>query len=97
MPTEWANYEDNGYFCSLEPLEKEIQSFLHCSRTANLRLNVRELIAPMLFCKEAPITERALARMESEVALAESELAILAEKLLLLRTELSMHTRGGVA
>ncbi len=97
MPTEWACYEEGCYFGSLFPLEEEIHTVVHHSHTANVRLNVRELIAPMLFCGKAPITERSVSRMASEVAAARRELALLAEKLSLLRSELSLADRGGVA
>ena len=49
MPTEWVAYEDGEFFGSLFPLEKEIHTVVHHSRSANVRLNVRELVAPMLF------------------------------------------------
>ena len=97
MPAEWGTYEDSGFFCSLFPLEEAIRTVMHHSRTANVRLNVRELLAPILFCGEAPITVRSVSRMAKEVADAKSELTLLAEKLLLLQEELSLGNRGGVA
>ncbi len=96
MPTEWVVYEDGDYFCSLFPLEKEIHTVVHHSRSANVRLNVRELIAPMAFLGEMPITEVSLSRMKREIAAAREDLALLEEKLTLLLTELSLAVRGGV-
>ena len=96
MPTEWVAYEDGEFFGSLFPLEKEIHTVVHHSRSANVRLNVRELVAPMLFFGEAPITERSLSRMTRQVAAARRDLALLEEKLILLATELSCTVGGGV-
>ena len=90
MPTEWVTYEDGDYFCSLFSLEKEIHTVVHHSRSANVRLNVRELIAPMSFMGKMPITQASLSRMKREVAAAREDLALIEEKLTLLQTELSL-------
>ena len=96
MPAEWVAYEDGDFFGSLFPLQEEIHTVVHHSRAANVRLNVRELIAPMLFLGEMPITERSLSRMRSAVAAARQDLALLEEKLSLLASELALAVRGGV-
>ena len=96
MPAEWVAHEDSDFFGSLFPLEEEIHTVVHHSRAANARLNVRELIAPMLFLGEIPITERSLSCMRSAVAAARQDLALLEEKLSLLATELTFADRGGV-
>ena len=96
MPTEWVAYEDGDFFGSLFPLEEEIHTVVHHSRAANVRLNVRELIAPMLFLREMPITARSVSCMRSAVAAARQDLALLEEKLSLLATELTSGVRGGV-
>ena len=96
MPTEWVAYEDGDFFGSLFPLQEEIHTVVHHIRAANVRLNVRELIAPMLFLGEMPITERSLSCMRSAVAAARQDLALLEEKLSLLASELALAVRGGV-
>ena len=95
MPAEQVTYEDSDFFGSLFPLQEEIHTVVHHSRAANARFNVRELIAPMLFSGEIPITKRSVFCLRRAIATARQDLALLEEKLSLLATELASVARGG--
>lgn len=97
MAKEWCREEDGSFVASLFSLQKEIQTLATCGREANARLNIRELIAPMLFMGVSPLAEETLFSMLRSILIARQSLDVLSEKLSLLASELSLVEGGGVS
>ena len=97
MAKEWSECEDG--FCADAPafLKREIHALAARSRTLSARLNVRELIAPMLFLGVSQASEASLCSAMQAISDARENLASLEEKLSLLLSELSPAFEGGVA
>ena len=97
MAKESCREENLVFADSLFSLQKEIQTLATCGCEANARLNVRELIAPMLFFDVSPVARQTIFAMLRSVLVARQSLAVLSEKLSLLAEELSLTTEGGVS
>ena len=90
--------ENSAVFAdSLFSLQKEIQTLAAYGCEANARLNVRELIAPMLFFGVSPAAKQTIFTMLRSVLATRQSLAMLSEKLSLLAEELSLGAEGGVS
>lgn len=88
MPKEWVAGEEESFVCSISALQEQIHALAACGRAANVRLNVRELVAPLLFSARKPVSEKVLSAMMGDVVAAQRHIALLAEKLSLLAAEL---------
>ena len=95
MPMEWMAREEEDFEDSLFSLQGEIQALASRGRAVNVRLNVRELVAPLSFGGPSGASARALTSMMREVSAMRGHLSQLSEKLLLLAKEL--FPEGGVA
>ena len=97
MAKEWSMSEEE--FCADSPslLKREIHALAAQSRTLNVRFNVRELIAPMLFLGVSQMSAEALFSSMHAISDARKNLASLEEKIFLLLSELSLVSEGGVA
>ncbi len=95
MPAEWMAREEEDFVDSLFSLQGEIQALANRGRAVNVRLNVRELVAPLSFGGVSEVSVRALSTMMREVAAIRAHLSQLAEKLSLLAGEI--FAEGGVA
>ncbi len=94
---EWTKGADESFAPSLLSLQGEIHTLAAHGRVVNARLNVREIIAPMLFLGVSPQAAEALFSMMRSVSAARQSLDLLLEKLSLLADELSLTAEGGVA
>ncbi len=97
MAKEWLECEDVIFADSLLSLQGEIHTLAARGRVVNARLNIRELLAPMLYEGPTPPTVQTLFSMMRSVSAAKQSLELLGEKLSLLAAELSLATEGGVA
>ena len=97
MAKEWSEYEEG--FCADAPafLNREIHALAARSRTLSARLNVRELIAPMVFLGVSQASAASLCSAMHAISDARENLASLEEKISLLLSELSPVLEGGVA
>ena len=94
MPKEWIAEEEEAFEQSLCSLQEQIHHLADFGRALNVRFNIRELLAPLVFMGAAPLSEKAILSMIGEVALARRHLSVLSEKLALLAAE--VFPRGGV-
>lgn len=95
MPKEWHLLEEEDADRILVSLREDIHTLAGCGRNAEMRLNVRELIAPLAFLGASRVLENELNTMLSEIFRAKEHLSLLFEKLSLLRAEL--YPKGGDA
>jgi len=94
---EWTEGIDESFATSLFSLQGEINALAARGRVVNARLNVREIIAPMLFLGVSPQSAETLFSMMRSVSAARHSLDQLLKKLSLLADELSLTVEGGVA
>ena len=97
MAKEWSESEEDFGIGSPALLKREIHALAARSRTLSAQLNVRELIAPMLFLGVSQVSAEALFSSVHAISDARKSLASLEEKIFLLLTELSLVSEGGVA
>lgn len=95
MPKEWIAGEEEAFVDSLFSLQEQIHHLADRGRALDVRFNIRELLAPLMFMGAVTISAQALSSMMGDVAVARRHLSLLSEKLALLAAEISPG--GGVS